>query len=233
MYTAVKLKSTIKPESFEDLNNGVWYYNYNIEETEPIINEEKEIPQYSFIQVRISGKPTLSKCFESILKVYKDEDDNSLYDTLLTEGTNDQIEDINYNIKVDFNIAPEKTPLGKAKEDMIRLIEQYDASDNVNSFSLNGIKVWLPKETRVGLMNSTTIEKNAGKEESTLWLNGLCITVNCDAAIQMLSSLELYALACYNKTAEHKLAINNLTDITEVKSYDYTQGYPDKLSFTI
>ena len=222
MYTAVKLKSTIKPESFEDLNNGVWYYNYNIEETEPIINEEKEIPQYSFIQVRISGKPTLSKCFESILKVYKDEDDNSLYDTLLTEGTNDQIEDINYNIKVDFNIAPEKTPLGKAKEDMIRLIEQYDASDNVNSFSLNGIKVWLPKETRVGLMNSTTIEKNAGKEESTLWLNGLCITVNCDAAIQMLSSLELYALACYNKTAEHKLAINNLTDITEVKSYDYT-----------
>lgn len=233
MYTAVKLKSTIKPESFEDLNNGVWYYNYNIEETEPIINEEKEIPQYSFIQVRISGKPTLSKCFESILKVYKDEDDNSLYDTLLTEGTNDQIEDINYNIKVDFNIAPEKTPLGKAKEDMIRLIEQYDASDNVNSFSLNGIKVWLPKETRVGLMNSTTIEKNAGKEESTLWLNGLCITVNCDAAIQMLSSLELYALACYNKTAEHKLAINNLTDIAEVKSYDYTQGYPDKLSFTI
>lgn len=222
MYTAVKLKSTIKPESFEDLNNGVWYYNYNIEETEPIINEEKEIPQYSFIQVRISGKPTLSKCFESILKVYKDEDDNSLYDTLLTEGTNDQIEDINYNIKVDFNIAPEKTPLGKAKEDMIRLIEQYDASDNVNSFSLNGIKVWLPKETRVGLMNSTTIEKNAGKEESTLWLNGLCITVNCDAAIQMLSSLELYALACYNKTAEHKLAINNLTDIAEVKSYDYT-----------
>ena len=116
---------------------------------------------------------------------------------------------------------------------MIRLIEQYDASDNVNSFSLNGIKVWLPKETRVGLMNSTTIEKNAGKEESTLWLNGLCITVNCDAAIQMLSSLELYALACYNKTAEHKLAINNLTDIAEVKSYDYTQGYPDKLSFTI
>lgn len=229
MYTAVKLKSTIKPESFEDLNNGIWYYNYNIEEIEPT----EEPSQYSFVQVRISGKPTLSKCFESILKVFKDEDDNSLYDFLLTNGSNDQIEDINYNIKVDFNIAPEKTPLEKAKEDAIRLIEQYDASDNVNSFSLNGVKVWLPKETRVGLMNSTTIEKNAGKEESTLWLNGLCITVNCDAAIQMLSSLELYALACYNKTAEHKLAINNLTEVSEVKSYDYTLGYPDKLSFTI
>ena len=55
-------------------------------------------------------------------------------------------------------------------------------------------------------MNSINIEKNAGKEESVLWLNGICITVNCDAAVQMLSSLELYALACYNKTAEHKLS---------------------------
>nr|DAP08521.1 MAG TPA: Chitin synthase [Bacteriophage sp.]DAR23190.1 MAG TPA: Chitin synthase [Caudoviricetes sp.] len=57
-------------------------------------------------------------------------------------------------------------------------------------------------------MNSINIEKNAGKEESVLWLNGICITVNCDAAVQMLSSLELYALACYNKTAEHKLAVS-------------------------
>ena len=57
-------------------------------------------------------------------------------------------------------------------------------------------------------MNSINIEKNAGKKESVLWLNGICITVNCDAAIQMLSSLELYALACYNKTAEHKLAVS-------------------------
>ena len=82
-------------------------------------------------------------------------------------------------------------------------------------------------------MNSITIEKNAGKEQSVLWLNGICITVNCDAAIQMLSSLELYALACYNKTAEHKLAVSQLTDVSKVKAYDYTAGYPDKLSFTI
>lgn len=82
-------------------------------------------------------------------------------------------------------------------------------------------------------MNSTTIEKNSGKEESTMWFNGICITVNCDAAIQMLSSLELYALACYNKTAEHKLAVSQLTEVSEVKAYDYMAGYPDKLSFTI
>lgn len=237
MFKASKIESTIKPASFESLNNGVWYYNYDIVsktvETISMEGETVEETKYYYVQVRISGEPTLSKCYEAILKAYKDENNTSLYDSLLTEGTNDQIEDINYNVKVDFNMAPEKSPLEKAKEEVTRAIEQYDTSDNVNSFSLNGVKVWLPKETRVGLMNSTTIEKNSGKEESTMWFNGICITVNCDAAIQMLSSLELYALACYNKTAEHKLAVSQLTEVSEVKAYDYTVGYPDKLSFTI
>lgn len=237
MFTASKIESTIKPSTFESLNNGVWYYNYDIVsktvETASMEGETVEETKYYYVQVRISGEPTLSKCYEAILKAYKDENNTSLYDSLLTEGTNDQIEDINYNVKVDFNMAPEKSPLEKAKEEVTRAIEQYDTSDNVNSFSLNGVKVWLPKETRVGLMNSTTIEKNSGKEESTMWFNGICITVNCDAAIQMLSSLELYALACYNKTAEHKLAVSQLTEVSEVKAYDYTIGYPDKLSFTI
>lgn len=237
MFKASKIESTIKPASFESLNNGVWYYNYDIVsktvETTSMEGETVEETKYYYVQVRISGEPTLSKCYEAILKAYKDENNTSLYDSLLTEGTNDQIEDINYNVKVDFNMAPEKSPLEKAKEEVTRAIEQYDTSDNVNSFSLNGVKVWLPKETRVGLMNSTTIEKNSGKEESTMWFNGIYITVNCDAAIQMLSSLELYALACYNKTAEHKLAVSQLTEVSEVKAYDYTVGYPDKLSFTI
>ena len=240
MFTATKIESTIEPKSFISLNNGIWYYNYDIEEKVVKVHsmrkdeiEETEKTRYSYVQVRISGEPTLSKCFEAILKAYKDEHNTSLYDVLLSEGTNDQIEDINYNIKVDFNIAPEKSPLERAKELVFREIDQYDTSSNVNGFILNGIQVWLDKDTRVGLMNSITIEKNAGKEQSVLWLNGICITVNCDAAIQMLSSLELYALACYNKTSEHKLAISQLTDVSKVKAYDYTAGYPDKLSFNI
>ena len=240
MFTATKIESTIEPKSFESLNNGIWYYNYDIEEKVVKVHsmrkdeiEETEETRYSYVQVRISGEPTLSKCFEAILKACKDEHNTSHYDVLLSEGTNDQIEDINYNIKVDFNIAPEKSPLDRAKELVFREIDQYDTSSNVNGFILNGIQVWLDKDTRVGLMNSITIEKNAGKEQSVSRLNGICITVNCDAAIQMLSSLELYALACYNKTAEHKLAISQLTDVSKVKAYDYTAGYPDKLSFNI
>lgn len=93
--------------------------------------------------------------------------------------------------------------------------------------------MWLDKDTRVGLMNSLTIERNAGKEESTLWFNSICVTINCDAAIQMLSSLELYALSCYNITAEHKVTVESLDTVEEVLEYDYTAEYPNKLSFTI
>ena len=115
MFTATKIESTIEPKSFVSLNNGIWYYNYDIEEKVVKVHsmrkeetEETQETRYSYVQVRISGEPTLSKCFEAILKAYKDEHNTSLYDVLLSEGTNDQIEDINYNIKVDFNIAPEK-----------------------------------------------------------------------------------------------------------------------------
>ena len=31
MFTATKIESTIEPKSFESLNNGIWYYNYDVE----------------------------------------------------------------------------------------------------------------------------------------------------------------------------------------------------------
>ena len=237
MFTATKIESTIEPKVFISLNNGVWYYNYDrgqyttqIQDTN---GKNKDEIRYTYVQVRISGKPTVSKCIEAILKQFTNDEGSSLYERLILDGTTPQIEDICYNIKVDFGMEIPRTDLQVAKTEVLRKIDEYDTSSNVNSFKLNGVDVWLSKDTRVGLMNSISIEKDAGKEQSVLWLNGICITINCDAAVQMLSSLELYALACYNKTAEHKLAVSQLTDVSKVKAYDYTAGYPDKLSFTI
>lgn len=238
MFTATKIESTIRPEVFESLNNGIWYYNYDITKyTVKVMNmdseEEKDETRYSYIQVRISGKPTLSKCIEAILKQYVNEEKSTLYDVMLLQGTNDQIDDIYYNIQVDFGIESPISKLDQAKKEVIRKIDEYDTSVNINSFKLNGVDVWLSKDTRVGLMNSISIEKAAGKEQSVLWFNNICVTVNCDSAIQMLSALELYALDCYNKTAEHKVNVQNLSSIEEVHNYDYTQEYPSKLEFTI
>lgn len=122
------------------------------------------------------------------------------------------------------------TKLDEVKADVLAKIDAYDTSSDVNSFSLNGLPVWLDKDTRVGLMNSTQIEKAAGHETTTLWLGSVSLVINCDLAIQLLSALELYALECYNKTAEHKANVRKLTSIEEVEAYDYTTGYPDKLN---
>lgn len=117
------------------------------------------------------------------------------------------------------------------KEEAIEQITEYDQSEDVNSFTLQGKQMWLPKETRVGLVNSVTIEKNAGKETTVLWFGGERYELPVDTALQMLSALELYALECYNVTAAHKAAVNALESVEDVAAYDYTQGYPEKLNF--
>lgn len=123
-------------------------------------------------------------------------------------------------------------PLEYLRKAMLEYITRYDTSSAVNEFSLNGTNVWLDRDTRVSLMNSTTIEKNSGKTNTTLWFGSMKIEVGVDKAITLLSALEMYALECYNKTAEHKNNVNSLTTVDEILAYDYTQGYPDKLVIT-
>ena len=126
-----------------------------------------------------------------------------------------------------------KATLEKAKKEKLEAILDYDTSSDVNGFMLNGNKVWLDKETRVGLMNSTTIAKSVGQKTTTLWLGSMKLVVDCDKAIQLLSALEMYALDCFNVTASHKQAVSELTTIEEVEAYDYKAGYPKMLEMNI
>lgn len=112
-------------------------------------------------------------------------------------------------------------------------IDKYDTSPSVNGFMLNGQRVWLNKDTRVGLMNSTQIAKAMEKTTTTLWFGGMQIEVNCDKAIQLLSALEMYALECFNVTAAHKKAVAELNTVEDVLGYDYTQGYPEQLRMEV
>lgn len=132
-----------------------------------------------------------------------------------------------------FSAKMDALKLEQAKADKIAEITDYDTSDKVNGFVLNGLLVWLDKATRVGLMNSTTIAKAAGQETTTLWFGGLKLVVDCDKAIQLLSALEMYALECFNVTASHKAAVNELKSIGEVEAYDYKAGYPKMLEMSV
>ena len=120
-----------------------------------------------------------------------------------------------------------------AQKMVLAEIEKHDTSPSVNGFMLNGQRVWLNKDTRVGLMNSTSIAKAMGKKTTTLWFGGMQIEVNCDKAIGLLSALEMYALECFNVTAAHKKAVAELNTVEEVLAYDYTAGYPKLLEMSV
>lgn len=130
-------------------------------------------------------------------------------------------------------VSSEADVLQRAKETVFAAIEAYDTSSAVNGFMLNGQRVWLDKDTRVGLMNSTQIAKAMGKTTTTLWFGGMKIVVNCDKAIGLLSALEMYALECFNVTAAHKKAVAELNTVEEVLGYDYTKGYPEQLKMEV
>lgn len=115
----------------------------------------------------------------------------------------------------------------------VALIQDYDKCEAVNSFLVNGDRMWLDKNTRVGLVNSTQVAKAAGAEYIVLWANDKSYNVPCDTMLQMLAVLELYAMECYNVTAEHIAKVNALEDLNRIYNYNYTKGYPQRLKFNL
>ena len=129
--------------------------------------------------------------------------------------------------------SPYEPTIEEVKSLKISQITEYDQSDAVNQFLLGGKRMWLDKDTRVGLVNSITIEQTAGKETTVLWHDAMKYVIPIPLALQMLAALELYALDSYNATQEHIAAVKALATKEEVEAYDYTSGYPDKLVFNL
>jgi hypothetical protein len=121
----------------------------------------------------------------------------------------------------------------KMRAKKVALIRDYDKSEAVNSFLVNGERMWLDKHTRVGLVNSVQVAKAAGAECIVLWANDKSYNVPCDRMLQMLAVLELYAMECYNVTAKHIAEVNTLKDLNRIYNYNYMKGYPKRLTFEL
>lgn len=131
-----------------------------------------------------------------------------------------------------FNVGKTSNEVVEAaRKVLIDNITKYDVSDNVNGFYVNGQLMWLDKNMRTSLMNTVTIEKNAGMTTTTFWWDAVSYTFPIELFEYMLSTLELYAKACYNKTQEHIADGLQLTTYSALVAYDYTDGYPEMLSF--
>ena len=131
-------------------------------------------------------------------------------------------------------VEPTPTPeqlLERAKANKIAELEAYDQSDAVNSFSVNGQDMWLDAATRQQLRISLDANQQAGRETVTKWFDGVQYTYPIDVWYYMLGQVEVYAGDALNITESHKAAINALESVKDVEAYDFTTGYPEKLSF--
>lgn len=112
-------------------------------------------------------------------------------------------------------------------------ISGYDSSEKVNCFFLNEIPLWLDKSTRVGLVNSINAEKASGRTKTCLWFGNQKIEMGVDEALGTLAQLELYALDCFNVTAQHLVSVENCKTIEDLASYNIEANYPEMLRFTV
>lgn len=123
--------------------------------------------------------------------------------------------------------------LATAKAQKIAEIDAYDTSDAVNSFILNGERVWLDFGLRDRVYQGNERLQRIGRTDTTLWLGNHCFNLSIEQAQNIISHIEAYAKDCYNVTASHKKAVSELTSIEEVEKYDITAGYPAQLKMEV
>lgn len=123
--------------------------------------------------------------------------------------------------------------LDEARDTMLARIRAYDTSDAVNGFTLNGTAMWLDKAARASLARTLEILEASDADSITVWSDGMppvSITLAIKHAHTMLDTVELYAKECMNVTQTHIRTIFDINDTDKVLSYDYTIGYPEKLT---
>jgi hypothetical protein len=128
----------------------------------------------------------------------------------------------------------EPTPaqlLALAKAEKQTAITEHDNSANVNSFTVGGIPMWLNFDQRSRLKATLDAIEGEGGTEMTKSFGGIDYTFTCVQWRSMINAVEVYAGQCQTVTQEHRNAVDVLTTVEKVQQYDFTTGYPPKLSF--
>lgn len=115
------------------------------------------------------------------------------------------------------------------KDVLIKKIELYSSSSNVNSFIYNDKEYWLDKNNRNCLWNIS----NSSMEDVEFIVGEDIITLNPLKLKSFLLKLEVYAYKCHVNTFKHLKQAKTLSEFGDIINYDYTKGYPTKLTFNV
>ena len=123
------------------------------------------------------------------------------------------------------------------KQDRLAALEAYDASDAVNGFIIRteqgDVEDWLDTKKRGNAQRAIDAAKKTGVETLDYVIAGIPISLSVEDADMKLAQIEMYAVQCTAVTERHKAAIGALLTVQDVENYDFTAGYPPRLSFSV
>lgn len=124
-------------------------------------------------------------------------------------------------------------PVEEARRNKISEIIFYDQSDNINTFTLNNQPAWLTPDKRSAYATSLSNAELLGETNIEFEINGQIYDIPVSDAKIVLAKVGRYADKAYMTTRKHIKAVKEMTSVDDIKSYDYTVGYPDKEKFMI
>lgn len=125
MFEARRIESSVQPPKVESLNNGTYYYNYDIQTKQVSApdmetNEMTEETRYTYIQVHLHGQPDYKECIKAVIRQYVDQDEEfdliNSSNSIVLGISSDQSErqkylsylelvgDIKTRVRTDFNV---------------------------------------------------------------------------------------------------------------------------------
>lgn len=123
--------------------------------------------------------------------------------------------------------------LARVKHFVAIAIEAHAKSEAVKVFSINGHSGWLNSEERGSIRRAASDKAAEGRDVFTLYLSGVGIPMPPAKVEEILKAVEVYASDCHDKTEAHKAAVEALSTPEEVQTYNYVEGYPEKLEFEV
>lgn len=129
-------------------------------------------------------------------------------------------------------ITPE--PTEEEKLNNSKRIKKHDIKIYQNSlkgFVINGEEIIVDTETLNKMTFRVMAESAMNKNKTNLWFNDKEYEFKTKDALELLYNLQIYFGECFDVTNYHSNNINNLNSVDEIESYDYHEGYPNKIQF--
>lgn len=115
------------------------------------------------------------------------------------------------------------------KEFLYKKIEFYDSSSEVNSFIYKNKEYWLDSKTRSSLYNLS----KTSLDTIDFVLEDEIIKTSPDRLQKFINDLEVYSYKCFVNTFKHLKSIKDLKTVEDIINYDYTTGYPEKITLNV